>query len=120
MSRFLPKRFAGTLKAARTLLLAVVFCFCLPGGALRSQALDPPPNVPLPPDPVEENKILNQEPHQIEEQERARWAWISWICLPGGTVAVWALVHGVRIWGEHAKAMKALQDQEKRRQSRAT
>ena len=113
------KLFAGVLKAARVLIIGVAFCFCLPSGALRSQPLDPPPNIPLPPDPVETNKIMNKELKRIEDDENARWAWISWISWPGVLVAMMALVYMVRSWHEQERKFKESQNEEKRRQSGA-
>jgi hypothetical protein len=86
----------------------------LSSGARRSQPLNPLGNGPLPPDPVETKKLFDQEIKRLEEQEKSRWAWVAWIFTPGGVLVVMVLIHGVRAWSEHAKAMEKLQDEQKR------
>jgi hypothetical protein len=92
MSRFLQKQFARKLKFARTLIIGVVFCFCLPSGALSSHPYDPLPKVPLRPIELKTNPAT-KELKRLDEEQKARAAWISWIwiVMPGGILVVLVL-----------------------------
>lgn len=113
------------LSTARVVLVAVVFCLCLQGGAVRSQPVHPVRDVPPAPDPLDpviarvvNREVMNQEVKRVGDEQKARWAWTSWIFSRWTFYALFALVGGIGIWSRHEKAIRRAQEEEEARKSR--
>ncbi len=106
----------GVMSRAATLLFVGVLSLNLGVliGTLHGQPLNRPI---LPPDP---NKAANEALKRIDDQEKAKWEWISWVPRPSVLCLMAVLlVHLLNSWRQQTKAMEELKGSQDEKNGRS-